>query len=69
MKLVVHEEDETKYLENLEAGLEQGNNEVKLGHGTKVIRDLILLWINASGDPRSFCTDYYFVSVATATKL
>ena len=40
-----------------------------MGHGTKVIRDLILPWINAPGDPRTVCADSYFVSVATEMEL
>jgi len=69
LKLVMHEEDETKYLENLASGLEQGNTEADLGHGTKVIRELISPWIKSPGDPRTVCADSYFASVATAIEL
>jgi len=65
----MHSEDERNYLQNQAAGLEQGDTEGELGHGTKVIRYLVSPWINAPGDPRTVCEDSYFASVATAIEL
>ncbi len=64
LQLVKDEADEQRYSDDLAAGCKHGHGE-NVGHGTKVVLEVVKPYLDWQGPLWIVCGDSYFASIAT----